>query len=432
MSISFDSLQNTQRLRYEAFANFATEVNACSSYNAIAVSLSAHLKFIVDSFIFRIYYQFDQTALTFELFRGSCTFREGTANSILELEKLSLKRDVPLTITKTEIEQNPSFQQTLFNHPKIDCLWVLPTSADQYQIVITNALKQQDLSIENDFKFLRLISDLMAGKLSQLFLIRQIEQKNLELEYKNQEITVLNQTLEEKVSSRTAELQETNLELQTLFYRTSHDFRAPLANIIGLANLAEMFTDDQDILNLFDKCKTVVGGLDKMLFKLNTMSSFEFEKNFEKIAFLDIVEETKEKFLNQIRNLNIDIQFDDLSGKKFFSHRSILICIFDNLFENAVCFRNDRPEIHITVENSSSGIIIRFVDNGIGISPEVKGKIFNMYYRGNERSEGSGLGLYIVKKLVKILNGKISVDSMPDIFTAFTIELPSWSGTTIF
>jgi len=432
MAVSFDNLQNTQRIRYEAFASFATEVNKCNSYNLIALALAGQLKFILDSFIFRIYYQFNNSTLTFEVFRGNCTFTEGTVDTILAFEKQVLLRGIPATVTRAEIEESAVLNHTLYKHPKVYCLSVLPTSNNQYQIVVTNATRQEDLSLESDFKFLRLINDLIASKLSQLFLIRQIEQKRLELEYKNQEITDLNQTLEEKVSLRTAELEEANLELQTLFYRTSHDFRAPLANIIGLANLAEMFTDDPDILNLFDKCKTVVGGLDKMLFKLNTMSSFEFEKNFEKIAFADIVEETKQKFLSEIKNLNIKVLFDDLSGKTFFSHKAILMCILDNLFENAICFRGNHPEIHITVEYSVSDLIIRFVDNGIGISPEIKSKIFNMYYRGNERSEGSGLGLYIVKKLVKILNGKISIESTPGVYTAFMIELPLQPVTTLF
>ncbi|MVN20963.1 sensor histidine kinase [Mucilaginibacter arboris] len=425
MAVSFDNLQNTQRIRYEAFANFATEINNCNTYNTIAVALSGQVKFILDSFIFRICYQFDNSTLTFEVFRGNCTFLEGTVDSVLQFEKQVLSRGIPVSVTRAEIKENPTLNQTVYHHPKVHSLSVLPTVNSQHQIIVTNALRQEDLSLESDFKFLRLISDLIASKLSQLFLIRQIEQKRLELEQKNKQITILNQTLEEKVSQRTVELQEANLELQTLFYRTSHDFRAPLANIVGLANLAEMVTDDPDVLNLFDKCKTVVGGLDKMLFKLNTMSSFEFEKNFEKIDFKDIVQKIKQKFQNEIQSNDIVVRFSDATLNSFSCHKAMLLCIFENLFENAICFCSAQPEIDIHIENSGPGLLIRFADNGTGIPPEIKDKIFAMYYRGNERSTGTGLGLYIVKKLVKMLNGKITVESKAGVFTAFNIGLPA-------
>ena len=63
-------------------------------------------------------------------------------------------------------------------------------------------------------------------------------------------------------------------------------------------------------------------------------------------------------------------------------------------------------------------------DNGIGISPNVKDQVFNMFYRGSEKSIGSGLGLYLVKKAIEKLQGDISIESIVLEFTRISVRLP--------
>jgi signal transduction histidine kinase len=117
-----------------------------------------------------------------------------------------------------------------------------------------------------------------------------------------------------------------------------------------------------------------------------------------------------------------------VEGGEFHSDPWRLGEILRNLISNAIKYRNfTRPDseiaIHINVKAESA--TISFKDNGIGISQENVEKIFNMFYRASEQSDGSGLGLYIVKNAIDKLNGKIEVTSQEFEFTHFNIYLPN-------
>ena len=80
-------------------------------------------------------------------------------------------------------------------------------------------------------------------------------------------------------------------------------------------------------------------------------------------------------------------------------------------------------DIQVTVKPDIA--ILQFADNGIGIDESVIGKIFSMFYRATDKSDGSGLGLYIVKEAVDKLHGNITVTSTVGEGTKFRIELPN-------
>jgi signal transduction histidine kinase len=80
--------------------------------------------------------------------------------------------------------------------------------------------------------------------------------------------------------------------------------------------------------------------------------------------------------------------------------------------------------IKVKVIQNGNYMTIDFQDNGQGIAREYHEQVFEMYFRGNERSKGNGLGLYIVKKAVEKLDGSISLSSIPQVGSTFTIMLP--------
>jgi signal transduction histidine kinase len=97
-----------------------------------------------------------------------------------------------------------------------------------------------------------------------------------------------------------------------------------------------------------------------------------------------------------------------------------------NLAENAIFYRSHRsPEIHLFFKNHQKFIEITVSDNGVGVSEEMKEKVFDMFYRGSNVSNGSGLGLYVVKKAVEKLKGTIQVESLLHEYTTFRIQIPT-------
>jgi signal transduction histidine kinase len=85
-----------------------------------------------------------------------------------------------------------------------------------------------------------------------------------------------------------------------------------------------------------------------------------------------------------------------------------------NLISNAIRYHNqyvENPYVSLTAEQTDKNLHLKVTDNGIGMSNETREKIFDMYYRGSDRSSGSGLGMYIVKEMVTRLGGQITIES---------------------
>jgi hypothetical protein len=83
------------------------------------------------------------------------------------------------------------------------------------------------------------------------------------------------------------------------------------------------------------------------------------------------------------------------------------------------------------VTTGKEGVQITVADNGIGILGELKDKVFNMFFRGSVRSEGAGLGLYIVREMVSKLRGTIVLDSEPGTGTSVTVDLPNLASRVV-
>jgi signal transduction histidine kinase len=99
--------------------------------------------------------------------------------------------------------------------------------------------------------------------------------------------------------------------------------------------------------------------------------------------------------------------------------------IVENLVENSISFcRYEKAFLKVRAFQLEDNVVLEVEDNGDGIDPRYHGRIFEMYFRGNERSKGNGLGLYIVKKAVEKLNGTINFTTAPDKGTVFRLSFP--------
>jgi signal transduction histidine kinase len=138
--------------------------------------------------------------------------------------------------------------------------------------------------------------------------------------------------------------------------------------------------------------------------------------------------------LNYLEGASEVMVYRKVEGYNFYSDPWRISEIFRNLVSNAIKYRQidgAKPEIKVGVNINEQYANITFADNGIGIERNDLTKIFEMFYRATEQSDGSGIGLYIVKNAVEKLGGAISVDSKPGFGTTFTIMLPNRISQTI-
>lgn len=115
----------------------------------------------------------------------------------------------------------------------------------------------------------------------------------------------------------------------------------------------------------------------------------------------------------------------DVHDPNLFSDAELITIIFQSLFSNAFIFRDPGKTGRLTIRTreENSYWIADIIDNGEGIETSIGPHIFNMFYRGSERSIGSGLGLYVAKKAAERLKGKISFHREPE-GTCFTVSVP--------
>lgn len=254
----------------------------------------------------------------------------------------------------------------------------------------------------------------------------EIQAQSEELREANDTISEINTNLERLVNKRTLQLTEAYKELDTFFYRSSHDFRRPLTTFLGLAEVANITVRDKNALELFSKVKETAINLDKMLVKLQSISDVGANQLiFKNVLFNEIFHTVCDGFRTELQKKNIKAHFEMKTAVEFNSYPAMIKLITENMIENAIHFSNlDDPFVKLSVTSTDDEVILEFVDNGQGVEEEYKSRIFDMYFRANERSKGNGLGLYIVKKAVEKLDGSIVMKSTVQVGTTFTIRLP--------
>ncbi|MBS1950117.1 MAG: tetratricopeptide repeat protein [Bacteroidetes bacterium] len=254
----------------------------------------------------------------------------------------------------------------------------------------------------------------------------EIQAQAEELTESYQTITRINVDLEEKVNERTAELKTAYNELDTFFYRSSHDFRRPLTTFMGLNEVAKIMLKDPAALELFAKVNDTARNLDKMLTKLQTVSLAGNEALVKtEIHFKNLFEEALLAIHDELVEKKINVTVHVLLRHPFYSYLSLLKAIVQNLLENAVSFSGVmNQKIQLIVCEYNGGIQLIVKDNGQGIHPVYLTRVWEMYFRGNEHSTGNGLGLYIVKKMTDKLKGQTAIESTIHVGTTVTITLP--------
>ena len=255
----------------------------------------------------------------------------------------------------------------------------------------------------------------------------EIQAQSEELIEANETIGQINKNLELKIDERTSEVKQAYKELDTFFYRSSHDFRRPLTTFLGLAEVARVTVKDTNALELFDKVKETALNLDRMLIKLQSISDLGAQQLiYEEIFFEALITQILDGFNELIISKNIQVTVNIAPHTSFKSYPAMVKIVFENLIENAIHFCGVVNQyIKINVFLQQGKLVIEVQDNGQGIKQEYFSRIFDMYYRANMNSKGNGLGLYIVKKSVEKLNGQIHFTSLVAQGSRFEVVLPS-------
>jgi signal transduction histidine kinase len=249
------------------------------------------------------------------------------------------------------------------------------------------------------------------------------------LSIQNLMIQKINGELEHQVKKRTKQLEDANSELDMFLYSASHDIRRPITTLLGLSNLARHSPKEAELTQIFDKVIDTASSMDSMLYKLQMVYELNRPLGSGSDVFIgEVINNVYIKFAKTMKKYGIDFHVQISENIHFSADERLVAIIFQNLIENAIMFRaqdNRRPYIEITAEQRHDQVIFVVSDNGIGIEPEYLERIFDLHFRATELSKGNGLGLYLVKKAVTLLEGKIEVTSEHGEGSNFVMHFPA-------
>ena len=271
-------------------------------------------------------------------------------------------------------------------------------------------------------------------ELSQLaqtfnYMTQSLERQLTDLQRAEFEVRQLNQTLEQKVNERTAQLELTNRELEAFSYSVSHDLRAPLRHITGFVEALERRLEATGVLenekiahylNVIDTSSQKMGFLIDGLLSLSRIGQKPLIK--QTVDLRPLVDTAVALAMEHTNNSAIKFTITELPH--VMGDPILLQQVFSNLIDNAVKFSRFRcsPQIKIGFLPSNT---IFVQDNGIGFQMEYADKLFAVFQRLHPPQDfpGTGIGLAIVQRIIHRHGGTIWVESQPNLGTTFYFKV---------
>ena len=220
------------------------------------------------------------------------------------------------------------------------------------------------------------------------------------------------------------------LQQQNFLLSITHELKSPIASVqLILETLKKRQLSQDQIQMLTNNALKDNDRLNKLVQDLLLAARMEggYQYVFVELDILEVLKECIE--WNKLKfkgNINLKLEGNDFFIKK--GDRSTLLSVFSNLLENAIKYSESSDQIDINLSSTNNNIKVEVIDYGKGIPKSERDKIFDKFYRiGDEETrtaKGTGLGLYIVKKIIESHNGTIVVKENKLKGTNFQIELP--------
>lgn len=222
-----------------------------------------------------------------------------------------------------------------------------------------------------------------------------------------------------EIEAKNKELLAINADLDTFVYSASHDLKGPILNVEGLMKvlLPKLPAESVQLPEVEQVINMIFASIERLkatIAELSEVSRVQKEAD-EDIRIVDISELVSDVISDmelEIKETGSDIKVELNSCELRFSPKNLRSVVY-NLLSNAIKYRSpDRqPLIFVSCEDKGSELLLSVSDNGLGINPKYKSKIFSMFKRLHSHVEGTGVGLYIVKRIVENAGGRIEVES---------------------
>ena len=266
-----------------------------------------------------------------------------------------------------------------------------------------------------------------------------LTQKVTQRKREQEELRRINETLEQRVLARTAELDSTNKELEAFSYSVAHDLRAPLRHMDGFIRLlkkhswASLDERNQRYLGIISDSARQMGLLIDDLLAFSRVGRAELQ--LLPVSLQQLVQEAMQELREETQGRDIAWKISQLPD--VLADRSMMRLVMINLLANAVKFTSKRERAEIEVgasSNEADGMVVFVRDNGVGFDMEYADKLFGVFQRLHpaEEYEGTGIGLANVQRIIHRHKGRTWARGEVDQGATFYFSLPKATEATTY
>ena len=227
-----------------------------------------------------------------------------------------------------------------------------------------------------------------------------------------------------------AEELSSNSALRTDFVsNVSHELKTPLAVIRNYSKMleSENVSEEQrlEYARGIDRAAQRMTALITNILKMNKLENQQISPKVQEYDITEQVAECLLSFDDALERKNLDLQCEMDDRIPVTADPELLTLVWNNLLSNAVKFTPDGGSIMVSVKPENENAVISVRDTGCGITPETAKHIFDKFYQGDtsHATEGNGLGLALVKRVIDLTGGEISVSSTPGDGSTFTVKI---------
>ena len=235
--------------------------------------------------------------------------------------------------------------------------------------------------------------------------------------------------LQEAFNAMADDLEKTEIFRKDFISNFSHEFKTPIVSIRGFAH--QLRYGDLSEERREEYLEIIARESDRlthMASRILLLSQYENQTIVGGKTAYDLDEQLRHCILLlekewDKKGLNLNLELDTV---RCYANEEMLAELWVNLFGNAVKFTPEGGTIGVTLRESGQNAIVTISDTGIGMSEAVRARIFDKFYQGDSshKSEGNGIGLTLVRRIVELCGGEITVESIENEGSTFTVTLP--------
>lgn len=260
------------------------------------------------------------------------------------------------------------------------------------------------------------------------YVLNEIAKGNFDVQISSTKSKYINNTIDD-INTVLNELKSVKIMRSDFISDFSHEFKTPIVNINGFAELllSENLTDEErkEYARIIYDESNRLSKISQNVLLLNKLNAQSITPDKESYALDEQIRRCITQFMREIEKKELQIELNS-PPITFYGDENLLKQVWINLLGNAIKFSPRGGHISVEGKTDNDYVSITVSDEGCGMDEETQKHIFDQFFQADKshKTEGNGLGLSIVQRIVQLYNGEVSVRSAPDMGTSFTVKLP--------